>query len=153
MNFTDEEILDFVIQFESELFSKERISFNRNKSWTRNNFPDGPGIYAIFDKRDLIYIGESANIRLRMQEIKRTYNHSIKKILNKKYFKQSLIGNKYCDDTEAKIDHHLLEHITFSALPLNFGRLEMESYLLHRNAKKVLNKIGKRNRIPDNLIK
>jgi hypothetical protein len=149
MKLTNDQINQYVIKFESELLKAKRIVFTRDKTWTRANFPDEAGIYVIYDKGELIYIGESANVRLRMQEVKRTYNHSIKKIISKKYFKGELIGSSFSLETEAKIDQYLLDHITFSSLPLNFGRLEMESYLLHRNEHKLFNKIGKRNRIPE----
>lgn len=148
MTVTDREILNFVITFEQELFASEKIPFSRDKGWS-SKFPYKAGIYAIYDHGELIYIGESANLKLRMQEIKRTYNHSIKRILNNRHYKGVLEGRVYSAEIEEKLNQHLLEHVTFAAKELNFGRLEMESYLMHRNKSKVLNKIGRRNAIPE----
>jgi hypothetical protein len=74
-----------------------------------------------------------------MQEVKRTCNHSIRNILNEKYFKDVRKGSFFSKEVELKLDNYLLSHITFSSSPLNFGRLEVESLLIKKYEKQLLN--------------
>jgi hypothetical protein len=145
MNLTEVQITAYAKHFEEELFAKPLIAFSRDKTWTAKNFDSAAGIYAIYDKGALIYIGESANVKLRMQEVKRTYNHTLKKILNNLHFKAKLKGNKFSDVIELKLNQYMLDHVTFKAKSLAFGRLEMEAMLIERNLR-VKNKKNKRNK-------
>lgn len=154
MYFTKQEIETFVIKFEKELLASKKIDFTFDKKWSSNfainNKKGNAGIYAIFDKTKLVYVGETANLKERMKEVKRTYNHSFRRKLGRK-LNPELIKNpkgSFSDKIENELDQYFLDNISFSFKELNFGRLEVESYLIHRNHNKgLLNSLGKRNRI------
>lgn len=148
MIFSKEQILDFVEDFEQELFSAEKIAFSFDKNWS-SKFPAISGIYAIFDEDKLVYIGETANLKERMKEVKRTYNHSFRRKLGKFLIEGSKVVNgKFEETLELKLNDYYVNRIRFTYKELNFGRLEVESYIIHRYHKNgLLNSIGKRNKI------
>jgi predicted GIY-YIG superfamily endonuclease len=148
VNFTKQEIHEFVTSFESELLTSKKVVFTFDKFWS-NNFPKEPGIYAIFNKEGLIYIGETANLKERMKEVKRTVNHSFRRKLGKHLNAGAVVTDgKFSSDIEEALNDYYLSNITFSYKVLLFGRLEVESHLIHRNhANGLINSLGKRNRI------
>jgi len=148
MNFTKNRIIEYVEKFEKELFKSEHIQFNFNKKWS-SNFPDVAGIYAIYDLDKLVYVGETANLKERMKEVKRTYNHSFRKKLGKVLVEGSkIVKGKFGEKLELRLNDYYMERINFRYKEINFGRLEVESYLIHRHCENgLLNTPGKRNRI------
>jgi hypothetical protein len=130
---------------ENELFNSRKIKFVKSAKWRNNNVPDLAGIYAIFDNDNrLIYIGESGNLRKRMSEIGRTVNHTFRKQIGFVYFGGEKCSRKYDDIIEKKLDNYFEENIYISFLPVNFGRLEIETYLVSRNQSTILNSVKKR---------
>lgn len=148
MEYTKLDIIAFVDSFEKELLQAVKVKFSFKRNWS-SNFPDKAGIYAIFDKDKLVYIGETANLKERMKEVKRTYNHSFRKKLGRFLVENAKITKgKFEEALELKLNDYYLENLEFSFNKLNFGRLEVESYLIHRNYKNgLLNSLGKRNKI------
>ncbi len=148
MNYKDSEITAFIDKFEKQLMSSRKVPFSFDRKWS-SIFPSKAGIYAIFDDKKLVYIGETANIKERMKEVKRTYNHSFRKKLGRFLVEDAKITKgKFEETLELKLNNYFLERISFTHKELNFGRLEVESYLIHRNHDKgLLNSLGKRNRI------
>lgn len=145
MNYLEKDINQFFTQFEKELLNAEKITFNFKRTWS-SQFEKDAGIYAIFDKDTLIYIGQTANIKERMKEVKRTYNHSFRRKLGRK-LNPELTKNpkgKFSDKIEQELDKYFLKNISFRYKVLNFGRLEVEDYLIHNN-EGLLNSKGKRN--------
>lgn len=148
MNYTKEEIVDFVDEFETELFNSKHIKFNFDKKWS-SNFLSKAGIYAIYDIDKLVYVGETANLKERMKEVKRTYNYSFRRKLGKFLVEGSMIvKSKTGEKLELRLNDYYLERINLRNKEINFERLEVESYLIHRHCDNgLLNSPGKRNRI------
>lgn len=148
MKYSKSDILSFVDDFEKKLFQADKTNFSFDRSWS-SNFPNKAGIYAIFDKGKLVYVGETANIKERMKEVKRTYNHSFRKKLGRFLIKDAIITKgKFEESLELRLNDYYLDRISFSYKELNFGRLEVESHLIQRNhTNGLLNSLGKRNRI------
>lgn len=146
MNISEEEILKIVDSCEQELISKKQIKFKFDKKWS-DNFPKKAGVYAIFYKDKLVYVGESANLKERMKEVKRTYNHSFRRKLGKHLNVEALIINgKFPLELETLLNEHYLEFLGFTYVEVNFGRLEIENHLMQRH-EGVLNSIGKRSKL------
>jgi hypothetical protein len=141
-----EEIRQIVDECDRHLKSMERISYRTSDSEAKK-FPIAAGVYGIFDGGNLVYIGETANLRERMKDVKRTLNHSFRRKLGKKLFAGATIANgKFAADIEAKLDEYCIANISFSSMAVNFGRLEIESHLVHKN-KGLLNSERKRNQV------
>ena len=122
-----------VNEVETHLLDGERVSFQFKKGWAIENFPKEAGVYAIFRKDKLIYFGQTANLKERMGEMHRTYMHSLRKKLGRFVFKAELIGNKYSETVERKLDELYENEISVSFLSLALGRLEIESHLIKRH--------------------
>jgi hypothetical protein len=148
MDFSKDEIIGFVDKFEKELIQAERIKFSFDRNWS-SSFPKKAGVYAIFDNGKLVYVGETANLKERMKEVKRTYNHSFRRKLGKFIVEGAkVVKGKFEETLELNLNEYYIDRIEFSYKELSFGRLEVESYLIHRNYKNgLLNSIGKRNQI------
>jgi hypothetical protein len=139
------EISEIVINCETKLNSDQRIPFSFDKKWT-NNFPKEAGIYAIFLKGKLIYIGESANLKERMKEVKRTYNHTFRRKLGVfLYSDAKVIKGKFSAEIELELNKIYLKDLEFKYIEVNFGRIEIESRLIQKN-EDLLNSKGKRNK-------
>lgn len=133
-------------EVENHLLTSERINFSFDRKWS-SNFPNDAGVYAIFDKDKLVYFGETSNLKERMKEVKRTYNHSFRKKLGKHLFENAIITKgKFSQEIEEHLNEYYLQNISFSKLELSFGRLETESFLIHKN-EDLLNSKGKRNKL------
>lgn len=154
MNVTNKQIIAFVREVENELLNSTKIKFSLNPKWL-SNIPFEAGIYAAFDKKNLVYIGETANLNSRMNEVKRTYNHSFRKQLGKKLFniKKSPKG-KFPEKIENALNSYFEKNISFTFKRLNFGRLETESLLVQRNRSgALLNSENKRSKLHEELFK
>jgi hypothetical protein len=146
MILTEIEIENIIQACDLEIKSMVRIKFSFDKKWT-DNFPKQAGIYAIYHHDCLVYIGETANLKERMKEVKRTLNHSFRRKLGKHLNSNAVIVNgKFGDKIESNLDFEFDNHISFTYKVVNFGRLEIESALIHGNAD-LLNSVGKRNKI------
>lgn len=148
MEYSKSDIISFVDNFEKELVQAEKINFSFDRNWS-SKFPSKAGIYAIFDEDKLVYVGETANLKERMKEVKRTYNHSFRKKLGRFLIEGAKVTKgKFEETLELKLNDYYVDRVKFTYKELNFGRLEVESHLFHRNKENgLLNSIGKRNKI------
>jgi hypothetical protein len=148
MILTKEKLNDAIEACENELFSNDKISYSKAKNWT-SNFPSHAGIYAIFDNNKFIYVGETADIKERMKDVRRTINHTFRRKLGKKLYGNAVLEKgKFDLDIENRLHEYCIENISFAYVKVNFGRLEIESSLIHTHkGKGLLNSIGKRNKI------
>lgn len=147
--FSNAEVSSFVSVFEKELLKSKRYKINFSSQWAIE-FKPVAGVYIIFDNDKLVYIGETANLYKRMKELGRTYNHSFRKKLGCKLQPDAKIEKgKYSLELETLLTDYCNNNIYVASLPLAFGRLEVESYLIHKHhLTGLLNSLGKRNAIP-----
>lgn len=133
------------LKAEKELLNSKRFKFKKSKDWRDENIPAKSGIYAIFnEKNELMYIGESGNINPRMDEINRTVNHSFRKQLGAKMFGGIKSKKKFKESIEKKLDEYFDKYVYVSFLLVNFGRLEIETYLIDKHQDKLYNSEKKR---------
>ena len=139
------ELDDVLKKAENQLLNSNRIKFKKCKDWRKENVPNEPGIYAIFENDDeLIYIGESGNLKDRMNEINRTVNYSFRKQFGHIRYKGIKSRKKFADEVEILIDDYFAQNLYVSFLPINFGRLEIETFLIDKYQVKLFNSIKKR---------
>ena len=146
-NFTKQDVIKIAKEVDKALKTNDKIKFNFDKYWS-SNFEKEAGVYAIFDRDKLVYIGQTANLKERMKEVKRTYNHSFRRKLGRELHPE-LTKNpkgKFSDKIENELDAYFLKNISFTFKVIHFGRLEIESYLIHSNDE-LLNSKGKRDKI------
>lgn len=130
---------------ENQLLNSNRIKFKKCKNWRKDNVPNEPGIYAIFENNnELIYIGESGNLKDRMNEINRTVNHSFRKQFGHIRFNGIKSRIKFNNEVEILLDDYFANNLYVSFLPINFGRLEIETFLIDKYQEKLFNSIKRR---------
>jgi len=148
--FDKDDVRAFVNAFEAELLGATRHKIDFGNGW-HNTVDSKAGVYAVFDKDALVYIGETANLKKRMGEIGRTYNHSFRKKLGRKLKPDAVIAKgarTYVPELETLLTTYCNDNISVACKPLAFGRLEVESYLIHKHKDILLNSAGKRNIMP-----
>lgn len=126
------QVHNFFNEVEGFIFKKSKIPFEFTTKWSQQ-FEDEAGIYAIFDNEQLIYIGETASIRKRMGDLRRTINHTFRRKLG---FELSGIKysskQKYTVEIENAINQYYIQNLRVVPVYLNFGRSEVESYIIRK---------------------
>jgi len=143
MDFTAKQIDQFVKKFDASLLTSSRHAYHRDTLWL-GVIDKAPGIYAIFIKDTLVYIGETADLRARMGDIRRTYNHTFRRKLGQKEFNGVLEGNKFSELIEDELHNFCEKHVEIVFQVLHFGRLEVESRLIAKYGNQLLNSPRKR---------
>lgn len=140
-----EELLDILHLAQENLLRAERIKFEKSNLWRKNNIPAAPGVYALFEKNNkLLYIGESGNLRERMNEINRTVNHTFRKQLGFLRFNGVKSGKKFDVEVEDKLDNFFAEELYVAFIEVYFRRLEIEKFLIANHQELLTNSIEKR---------
>jgi hypothetical protein len=141
----EKQLNELLINAENDLFNLPMIKFKKCRFWREDNVPNLAGIYAVFnEKGELLYIGESGDMRERMNEINRTVNHSFRKQFGHIKFGGIKSKKKFDDRVETLLDNYFDEKLYVSFLPVNFGRLEIETYLISKHQEKLYNSIKNR---------
>lgn len=145
---SDTELKTKLYRADKELEENEKIKFQRLNSWRKEFVPNFPGVYALYEKVGceyvLLYIGETGNLRERMSDICRTVNHTFRRKLGKKRFSGVITSKKFEPRIETLIDIFFDENLYISFLQVNFGRTEIETYLVTKYEKILLNSQTKR---------
>ena len=134
---------ELINESERLLLNGTKIKFSFDKNWS-SNFTKLAGVYAVFCNDDLLYIGESASVKERMKEIKRTINHSFRKKLGKHLFCDAILTKgKFDEQIEKSLNEYYLSNLYVSFIEIEFGRIEIEEELIKRNSN-LLNSISLR---------
>ena len=107
------------------LINGERRTYRR----ALEEAPDVGGVYAVFKGQKLLYVGESADLRHRLGNLKRTRTHTLRRSVGKECFHASIgAKGKFPDRIEARLDQFLFRKCRYCFLPVRFGRKEIESW-------------------------
>ncbi len=107
--------------------------------WYESKIPYHPGLYWVINSsKELIYIGESSNIYDRYETHSgRTYFSSLRRQIGEVIlgFKlQTINGRKrYFTDNEDRKVTNFLKTCSIRTLPINFGRYELEEFLIEKH--------------------
>lgn len=144
---SNSDLLTLLQNAEKELLHNEKIKFQRTNEW-RKVIPSFSGVYALYEKNEetfsLLYIGETGNLRDRMSDICRTFNHTFRRTLGHKIFNAIKTKSKFDSETEKLLDNFFDEKLYLTFLKVNFGRTEIESYLITKYQTELLNSVSKR---------
>ncbi len=148
MDFNNNDIINYLDEIDNHLKTSNKIQFEYNLLWA-SQFEDNPAIYAIFKNDKLVYIGETASLKKRMSDIRRTYNHTFRKHLGINLFRiKPNDKGVFSEENEKTLNIYFEENIKVTFYYINFGRSEAESYIIHKNKGEnsdlLFNKIGKR---------
>lgn len=124
-----------ITEVEGELLSAKRYKLY-SENWTKDLPPLG-GVYIIRNDEQVVYVGETANIKDRMhKDMKNTQNHTIRRNIGKYHFSDQTdyypasSKKKFASSIEVLVDQHCKNNLTVSAAVVYVGRLEVEEYLI-----------------------
>ncbi len=144
-NFENKELFKIFIKAENDLLKGEKIKFKKCINWRREYLPQLPAVYALFrNEEELLYIGETGNLQERMNEINRTVNHTFRKELGYRRHGGIKSSKKFCYEVEEKLDLFYKENLYLTFIPVNYGRLEIETFLITKYQTQLLNSEKKR---------
>jgi len=128
--------------FETLLIDGEKTFFQQNsKNWVEAIAPNNAGVYMVFNNNKIIYIGETSSLIERYNTHSGTTYFSalrrhIGKTLLKFNFVQIKVKNKKNREFLEKDDlevTNFLKSCTVKFLPINFGRFELEEFLIRKH--------------------
>lgn len=102
-----------------------------SRAWA-SNFPPMPGVYVFKDRKKIIYVGETGNLRGRMKDMIDTRNHVLRRnignrlYLKVKGFEVATARKRFIDVIEDMLDNHIRENLTICYIIVKLGRKELE---------------------------
>lgn len=112
--------------------TKERISLTRN--WVEQ-FPKEAGVYVLFEKNKLVYVGETSSIKERMTDFLNTRNHTVRRKVGAFNFSEikgyhpASSRIKFPDHIEKLVIDWLEKKVKLSYLVVDLGRKELEEFI------------------------
>jgi len=109
----------------------DRHQIELTRAWA-SNFPSSPGVYIFRDKAEIIYVGETGNLRGRMKDMIDTRNHVLRRSIGKKLFCEiegfqlATASTKFIDSIEDMLNTHIKENLTVCCMAVELGRKELE---------------------------
>lgn len=146
--FSKIKIESYLRRIENQLFRVPRQRVKFSEKWFQEISSDS-GIYGIFQRKKLIYIGETGSLRNRMRDLGRTVNHQFRRSLGKdkfanlRGFKVATSKRKFPPKFEVKLNTWIEGNLKIAIVPLSLGRKEFEEYIC-KNHKPRFNRKGQR---------
>lgn len=138
------DLYKMLIKAEKQIFNSPKIKFERTIEWRKIYLNNIPAVYLIFENDKLIYIGETGDLLKRMSDFTRTVNHSFRKRVGYRLFDGVKSTKKFEDDIEVQLDKYFDETLYIQFIEVNFGRLEIETYLVDKYKDQLINGSKKR---------
>lgn len=134
-------VVSFVLDDEDFRFAAQQLYVRMAKEAKFSFFcddwpagvPDAPGVYLIWNKADeLVYVGETANLRARMRDIGRTYNHSCRRKVGGLEFKGTLDPKTdlYSPEIEGLTTAFFKDELKVAFAEVTIGRKELEFFFM-----------------------
>ncbi|MCW9046956.1 MAG: hypothetical protein OQK46_02665 [Gammaproteobacteria bacterium] len=89
------------------------------------------------DKEKVVYVGETGLLQGRMNDVRNTRNHTLRRSIGERKFSKhshytkATSSLKYAEDIEILVNKYI-ESLIVSILPVNLGRSELEEYLVSK---------------------
>lgn len=123
-----------IIHFIKNIKKKEQYPILEDETLDRAK--ETSGVYIVWKRglRNPVYVGETKSIKARMKDIRRTWNHTLRKKIASREFGYELEKGrgKFPDNVEKKIDKFMKNKLKVSFFPITFGRKEIEEALIYK---------------------
>jgi hypothetical protein len=113
--------------------------------------PAQAGVYVFMHGENLVYVGETGNLRGRMKDLLDSRHHTIRRTIGVRLFAEvegfakASITAKFPAHIELLVNNHITENLRLAYLPVSLGRKELEELVMVSIAKEIrLNLRGKR---------
>jgi hypothetical protein len=128
--------------------AENRINIELTRQWARR-FPSDAGVYAVFAKGELIYVGETGKISARMADFLSSCNHVLRRSIGNRLFANEVGFQKataykgFPDHIEALVAAYIRDHLVVAPVVVVLGRSEIEEHMTEKYRPPYNNK-GKR---------
>jgi hypothetical protein len=95
-------------------------------------WPAKPGVYALYQGKTLVWVGESGDLSERARDLFRTKNHSFRRLLGAKLFadrpdfEPATSKKSFSPEIETALTEFMEHKLSFLAIPVKIGRKEIE---------------------------
>lgn len=120
------------------------------RQWAKQA-PNEAGVYVIKEGDNLIYVGETGNLRGRMGDLLDSRNHCVRRTLGERLFNarngfyKATASLKFPPDIETLLNTHISNNLYIAYLTVPLGRKELEEFIdKELDIRFKLNKRGKR---------
>jgi hypothetical protein len=138
-----------LVILETALLAIPKSKILLTSDW-KNTFPSEPGVYLLMDVAGvIIYVGETGNLRGRMNDLRDSRHHTLRRKIGKKYYEgqsdyiTASVSKKFPPRIEALVDRRL-KKLLISVLVVEFGRKEFEEFLINKHHAQIFNSRRKR---------
>jgi hypothetical protein len=151
MTLTADQINAYLRGLQQELLRPESFkSIVLSGSWARQA-PNEAGVYVLAENNQIIYVGETGNLRGRMKDLLDSRNHVVRRTIGTAFyadhlaFRKATPSLKFPDEIEALVNDHICGRLRVSYMTVNLGRKELEELIQSTMPDTIrLNKRGKR---------
>lgn len=123
-----------------ELSSKESTAISLTLEWVKS-FPKSrgekdAGVYLILLDGDVVYVGETSSIRSRMNDLRNTKNHTVRRNLGNEMFQnhpkfyRATSKKSFVPEIESQLEEFMEKHLEVKFIHLALGRKELEEYII-----------------------
>lgn len=140
---------------EQRLNECERIQIYGTSKWSAK-LPKLHGIYIIRNRdNEIVYVGESSNLQERMNDLKDTRHHTLRRAVGhmefskEPNFHRATSKKKFPEHIEDLITDFFKADLSLSYCATNIGRKEFEEFLVKKYKPKYNSSLGKRHISPN----
>jgi hypothetical protein len=120
------------------------------REWT-SQIPSTAGVYILKENQKIVYVGETGNLRGRMNDLLDTRHHSVRRTIGQKLFStiegygKATTKVKFPSHIEELLNKHICANLSLAYVRVELGRKELEELIVSSINKDIrLNKRGKR---------
>jgi hypothetical protein len=120
------------------------------RQWT-STIPNTPGVYILRESDQTVYVGETGNLRGRMNDLLDSRHHTVRRTIGKTLFSstdgftQATAKSKFPEHIELLLNEHICKNLLVAYLPVQIGRKELEELIEKEMCHETkLNKRGRR---------
>lgn len=144
-------MINYLTDLKSQLFKADNWNeISLTREWT-STIPSKAGVYTLREDAEIVYVGETGNLKGRMNDLLDSRHHTIRRTIGKKLFSthkgfiQATTRIKFPDEFEVLVNKHICNKLKIAYLTVELGRKELEEFIERDiKAEIKLNKRGKR---------
>lgn len=134
------QVLIYLEELERRLFDKtNRRPIALDLPWINSlEHLSTAGAYLIFEDETPCYVGETGNLKKRMNDLRNTKNHSFRRSMGHKHFGghaeffKATSSKSFHPDIEILLRNRIMENFRVSLVPVKLGRKELEEHICNK---------------------
>lgn len=151
MTLDENQIASYLKELEVSLLNPENFQEIRLTNEWASKAPNEAGVYILLEGHQVIYVGETGNLKGRMRDLRDTRNHVLRRTIGHTFYREhehftmATSKQKFPEEIEMLVSDHLCKRLKISYLPIALGRKELEELIQSKIPTSIrLNQRGKR---------